>query len=533
MLHRSTTGLRAKSASAASAVPVGWAIAAGTANSLTADYTPAVTALTDGLILGLRGAAANTSERPSFSPDDQDAYPITRLGGEPLLLGDIQEDHEGLLRFREDDTGSRWELLNPASRETFLYEEGEPDNDFLAGIDTLAIPDPNPAITFLQSIATLDCAAVEHFVIPGTPDRHFIAVCNFYNPATTGYNLNVKIYEKDGDGLYTILYQTLVTSGANSLVFFTRNSKHYLAIANYNNNTTYNVSSTIIPWSSMLDQFDVASQQSISTKGCQKIKHVLRSDDSKHYLVFANSVTDGNLYRNNSVIYVASDGDDLAFTLLQNFETNGGYALTPFKSPVHSSTAFFMATAEFYNDNGGTPPWIGHTFPSRVVAWNGTTFETGAFTEVTVDGATDSVHCITADGAEWIAWAASQSDSSFEVNSKIYKYTAGAWVINKHVASKNANSVRYANLDNEDYLIFSHACSGDSASSDFTDSHVDFYKYTAGAWVLSFTLPGIGAYDCVAWEDADEGYAYAFVANSYDGVTVAQNSKLYRLAITV
>lgn len=92
---------------------VQWAIAAGTANALTASYIPTITALPDGFIVGVRAAFANTTTTPTFAVDGFTAYTITKEGGTALLAGDIAAaGHELLLRYRLAST--RWELLNPA-----------------------------------------------------------------------------------------------------------------------------------------------------------------------------------------------------------------------------------------------------------------------------------------------------------------------------------------------------------------------------------------------------------------------------------
>ncbi|HEV8015203.1 MAG TPA: hypothetical protein VGP48_06700 [Stellaceae bacterium] len=97
-----------------STVPgIKWAIAGGSADAITASYTPANAALADGLVLGFRASAANATTTPSFSPDGLTAATITKKGGQALLAGDIPGAlGECLLRYNAANT--RWELLNPA-----------------------------------------------------------------------------------------------------------------------------------------------------------------------------------------------------------------------------------------------------------------------------------------------------------------------------------------------------------------------------------------------------------------------------------
>ena len=93
---------------------VQWADAGGTADAITATYSPAVTALVDGQLAYVRASAANATTTPTFSPNGLTARIIVKNGGDALAAGDIVGDgHELILRF--DLSNTRWELLNPKS----------------------------------------------------------------------------------------------------------------------------------------------------------------------------------------------------------------------------------------------------------------------------------------------------------------------------------------------------------------------------------------------------------------------------------
>lgn len=93
---------------------VKWAIAGGSADAITAAYTPANGSLVDGLILGFRATAANATTTPTFNADGLGAKTVTKKGGAALLVGDIPGAlAECLVRYNLANT--RWELLNPAS----------------------------------------------------------------------------------------------------------------------------------------------------------------------------------------------------------------------------------------------------------------------------------------------------------------------------------------------------------------------------------------------------------------------------------
>jgi phage-related tail fiber protein len=92
------------------------AAAAGTADAISAAYAPAITALSHGMTLYVRAAAANTSTAPTFTPNNGTlaAKQIVKGSGVSLVPGDISGGgHWMELQF--DQTLDRWVLLNPAT----------------------------------------------------------------------------------------------------------------------------------------------------------------------------------------------------------------------------------------------------------------------------------------------------------------------------------------------------------------------------------------------------------------------------------
>lgn len=91
-----------------------YAIATGTANALAAAITSnGAYALTDGVLIGVRAIAANTTTTPTLSVNGGTARTIVKNGGNALVVGDIKgAGHELLLRYNL--TLTQWELINPA-----------------------------------------------------------------------------------------------------------------------------------------------------------------------------------------------------------------------------------------------------------------------------------------------------------------------------------------------------------------------------------------------------------------------------------
>lgn len=89
-----------------------WVDGGGTADAITATYSPAITALVDGQLCCVRATAANATTTPTFAPSGLTARTIVKVGGTALAVGDIAADgHE--LQLRYDLANTRWELLNP------------------------------------------------------------------------------------------------------------------------------------------------------------------------------------------------------------------------------------------------------------------------------------------------------------------------------------------------------------------------------------------------------------------------------------
>ena len=86
--------------------------AAGTADAITATYSPAIT-LSNTQLCAFVATAANATTTPTFAPDGLTAHTIVKNGGNALAAGDIP----GALAvciLEYNSANTRWELLNPA-----------------------------------------------------------------------------------------------------------------------------------------------------------------------------------------------------------------------------------------------------------------------------------------------------------------------------------------------------------------------------------------------------------------------------------
>jgi len=91
-----------------------WAQAGGTADAITASFTPALPYLIDGTVVSVRASAANTTTTPTFQAESFAAAAITKRNGQPLSASDIPgAGFEMILRYNAGT--AKWELLNPAT----------------------------------------------------------------------------------------------------------------------------------------------------------------------------------------------------------------------------------------------------------------------------------------------------------------------------------------------------------------------------------------------------------------------------------
>ena len=90
------------------------AIAAGTADALTAVFEPAVKQLTRATSLTVCAQFQNETQAPTFKADETSALPIVKGCGQPLEKGDIKGAGHWL-DLRYDESINKWILMNPAT----------------------------------------------------------------------------------------------------------------------------------------------------------------------------------------------------------------------------------------------------------------------------------------------------------------------------------------------------------------------------------------------------------------------------------
>lgn len=172
-----------------------WVAGGGTADAITATYSPAIVTLVDGLTLRFRATAANATTTPTFAPNGLTAHTITKKGGGAVVVGDIAGNlTECIVTYNLANT--RWELLNPTN--TFGTQTA---NTFLGGPTSGGAATPTfrtlvgieAGLTLLttgsaNNSATLDFTSI----FSSTYQRYWIYLAN-YVPATDNTEIWVRL----------------------------------------------------------------------------------------------------------------------------------------------------------------------------------------------------------------------------------------------------------------------------------------------------------------------------------------------------
>lgn len=90
------------------------ATAGGTADAITADLSPDLAALANGVLVSIRAENANATTTPTFAPDGLVAKTIVKGNNQALVAGDIAGAGH-ILDLQYDLTLDKWVLLNPAT----------------------------------------------------------------------------------------------------------------------------------------------------------------------------------------------------------------------------------------------------------------------------------------------------------------------------------------------------------------------------------------------------------------------------------
>ena len=190
---------------------------------------------------------------------------------------------------------------------------------------------------------------MEYFKIA---DRHYLAVANIYNGSS--FRLNSVIYKWNISQEQFAVFQNIETFGAYSFDFFEITNEQFLAISNNRNDSSYSINSFIYKWNS--NKFEKI--QDIATEGAVSSETFVISNET--FIAFANHFNSQKWFSVQSAVFKWSGQQ---FVKLQSFQTYGARDVKSFSD--NGST--FLAFANFKQGEQ-------HNINSPIYKWNGSHF---------------------------------------------------------------------------------------------------------------------------------------------------------------
>ena len=253
-----------------------------------------------------------------------------------------------------------------------------------------------------QDVPTKGAFAVEQFSIDGSL---FLGFASYYD-GNNGYNTESYIYKLDDSTGKFVLYQTIDTKGGFDMEYFTIADKHYLAVANLRDKTTFRLNSVIYQWNGT----HFIAVQNIPTHGATSFNFFKILSDL--FLVVTNNYDD-TTYSVDSVIY---KWDENQFNRFQEIRTEDALASTTFKI----KTETFLVFANRRSDK------LSYSGQSFVYKWSGDSFV--KLQSLQTYGAHD-VKSFSDNGETFLAFANRRTGNSFNIDSFIYKWSGSRFVL--------------------------------------------------------------------------------------------------------
>ena len=258
-----------------------------------------------------------------------------------------------------------------------------------------------------QELPSKGAIVVEQFSIN---ESLFLAFANSHSD-TEGRNTDSFIYKLNNSTAKFLHYQTIDTSGAHDIEYFTIADKHYLAVANRLNGTTHQLNSVIYRWNG----HEFVTLQNIPTNSATSFNYFKILQES--FLAVTNTVT------MSAVIYKWKDNQ---FEKFQEIGTEGtGQASTAFV--INNET--FIAFANWQNSQRG------NAANSTVFKWSGNSFV--KLQSLQTYGAID-VKSFNINDDTFLAFANEYNGSNNNIDSFIYKWDDSKFVLFQSIPTRRA-----------------------------------------------------------------------------------------------
>ena len=323
-----------------------------------------------------------------------------------------------------------------------------------------------------QDLPTRGAHAVEHFTIHG---NLFLAFANYASDTSEKYNTVSFVYKfNDSTGKF-FLYQTIGTSGALDVEYFTISDEHYLAVANSFDGITHRLNSVIYRWNGTLFVFF----QNVSTLGATDFNFF--TIDKEPFLAAANVFDD--VTNRISIIY---KWKNKRFEKFQEIETNECRKSVAFEINNESYVAF--------------ADYVGN---SVVYKWSGK----GFLKLQTLHKAMDASFFYINDHA-FLAIVSTQT--RIDGHSFIYEWNGSKFVLFQSITTSGTWGSHSFVRCGQTFL----------GVTDRYSTKSSLYRFSYGQFIKYQEISSSVAIDMTTFEY--KGHAYLAVANSGD------NSTLYR-----
>jgi len=339
-----------------------------------------------------------------------------------------------------------------------------------------------------QDLPTKRAFRVEQFNINGS---QFLAFAN-YRDHNDGYNTDSFIYKMNSSTAKFFLYQTIETTGARDINYFTIAGKHYLAVANRHNGVTSQLNSVIYQWNGQQFVFF----QNIPTTGGTSINFFKLL--SEPFL----AVTNTDL--NNSVIYKWKSNQ---FEKFQQIGTEQSRAFTSFA--INNET--FIVFASYFCSQQG------YSVRSPVLKWSGASFI--KLQSLQTYGTWD-VKPFRINDDTFLAFAnlRNQSDN-FNIESFIYKWDGSKFILFQSIPTRGARAWHPFAMCGQTFLgVANHRNGYNTHSVVYHASRVQIIAYQE---ILTQ-----GAVDITSFEY--KGHTYLVIANFLSDGNGNVSSTLYK-----
>ena len=295
-------------------------------------------------------------------------------------------------------------------------------------------------LNLYQTLQTRGAVALEYFSID---DKHFLAVANFQDGSA--YQLDSEVYQWNGTRF--VVVQKIPTKGGHHLRFFKINGQNYLAIANYYDGSTYSLKSVIYEWSNgTFNKF-----QEIPTEGAMECATFVINNDT--FITFANNRNSKQQYAVQSTVFKWSGGH---FVKLQSLQTYGAFRVNSVNINGHTFLAFANSySGSKYNIDSFIYKWDGNRFvlfqsiPTRgASAWHpfvicGQTFLGVANHRGDSQNVNTQSVVYQASGAQFIKYQEIPSHGARDMTTFEYKGHTHLAVANQYNQKYNINSTLY------------------------------------------------------------------------------------------